>query len=152
MIMQLLLLASAGVVIYLAISPALHNARTRREERLRERFQRNVAAIPGSRSAGKAPGAASAAGRRAEGGHPSVQKYQDDDGNWVEVMEQSEVTPFGSISITSSTTTQRMPMGGLLDGLLANRVQFPVTPAADLPTFADVGGMESFKQEVRETS
>ena len=91
-------------------------------------------------------------------------------GQWVDVTEvepDQEVPPEqpatatpppppGSVAPRRRSTRprpRRQPAGGLLGGLLGGdgSGDFQVEPPGDLITFADVGGMESLKQEVRDT-
>ncbi len=142
MIPATLFLASAGLVLYLGFSLVRHRRGGPRRERLREeRLRRHLASTPAGPPAEATDGSEQV----------STREFQDEDGAWVEVTEKSGRFPGGSFSVISSKSTL-LPQGGLLDGLTGGgAARFPVVPPAELPTFKDVGGMEPFKQEVRET-
>jgi transitional endoplasmic reticulum ATPase len=83
-------------------------------------------------------------------------------GEWVDITDQSsmmkpgeDATPTPAVPATKPKTRTRPaamsnPLSGLLSGLDGSG-QFEVEPPEELGSFKDVGGMESLKQEVRDT-
>lgn len=161
MMPDLLFLAGVGLVVYLAFVGGRHQVRARRE-RLRREQQRREArlhemVVRRTGTAGRASFGASGrqvgqAATDADGRRVSRQTFTGEAGSHVEVVEEFGEVPGGVFSITRSTTTSRRVDPGLMD-LLGGRPEdrFHVVPPAELPTFRDVGGMHSFKQEVEGT-
>jgi transitional endoplasmic reticulum ATPase len=148
MLPTLLLLATAGLIIYLAVALAQHRSRAARERRVQQFMAARTAEALGLRGAGQPPSAPAPAEEVLEEAEVTdSRRFQDQDGNWVEVTRRESSFPGGSFSVTSS----RQTVGVLEDPAQDDGERFPVVSAAELPTFADVGGMEPFKAEVAET-
>src|SRR4051794_15908701 len=94
--------------------------------------------------------------------------YDPDTGRWVDVSEQQPATPTTQPNGHGATTEHppaprrgrarrtpaQNPLGALLGGGMTGgdgSGEFEVQPPDELTTFADVGGMDALKQEVRDT-
>ena len=92
-------------------------------------------------------------------------RYDEETGEWVEMTDEPlEVDPPPANGdrparrkrrrrARTQPATMSSPFGGLMGGVggLGGSGEFEVEPPDELHTFADVGGMEELKQEVRET-
>src|SRR2546421_10233779 len=94
--------------------------------------------------------------------------YDPDTGRWIDVSGQQPPTPTTQPNGHGATTEHppapprrrsrrtpaQNPLGSLLGGGMTGgdgSGEFEVQPPDELTTFADVGGMDALKQEVRET-
>jgi transitional endoplasmic reticulum ATPase len=168
------------LVLMFAIAGAMGRAaRRRRAERDRE-LREQQAALGGADDMGPSPFAGMPFGglfeqmMRGGGGWTRALEYDPRTGEWVDVTDaEPEPQPAPEPEHPESKpppgpgrAPRRRPRprpaapanplasllgGGMSGGLGGNSGSFDVQPPDELTTFADVGGMESVKQEVRDT-
>ena len=162
--MATLLIILGAFLVLFAITGAIGRSRRRaaEEERRRALEEAMRRRDEGGGGAGGSPFAMMPFGNLFEqlmsgsGGFMRSMEYDQQTGEWVDVTQQRPPEEQRSPERERPrqrrrrAQTQAGPLGGLLSGM-GGGGNFEVEPPEELTTFADVGGMDTLKQEVRDT-